>query len=1094
MSNHTIPSRLKGLSFAVAQVIAVASATDVVADASCSHQLDNASPSVVIGADTTGAVCDREADAKSVTLSSGVTLTGADTFVNAISVKNGVATVTLESGAGIVNQQSRYSYGMDLGDLSTGGDIAVTLDANATITVTADSATTARARAAAINAVAKGEVTIDLSAGSAISGTATAHDSYAEGAGIFVDASYSSADDSVVITAAESTISASASGVAARYHKYDHASSVGVQVTNPREVSVDLSASSIKSEATTVSNSGVEGGAGAAGIAIYAASAEFNSGDSLATVLLNGTSLDIDSSIEGDGYGQVVALGVSSDAFSYTETAKSVVTAKGGTIDVLAVSNLASDDHRNTASATAIAAGAVSYTQYDTSAAVTLNSGAKVSSKAFGANANATGVVVRGNGHYSLGTATVTLSDASLDVTAEGYGSAVAYGIVGAADTVNVNLTDADIALSVIKTGSAKGGAVAHGINVRGDSLDVTLTNSSVVVDVSSPAYAGGYATGISLGGYDAAAAVTLNGSSVVVNAPDSGVGLGVLDASGREYGAVITLDSGSRIEADLAVYSEGVHAQLLNAGRIVGDIDSRRGLVDTTGTIIGHVVAETLEVRDQGIVAGKADVTTLNVAAGGELQVILTDEVHSLSAGSTSAGGLQVIVPDEADRNNAHFSAVDATFADGSKVHLNATSELYSPDVDGISYLVVNATNSLIANTDAMLLNTSGLISAGWVECGPLSLCVSVRALELEEVAIGDGSSANGVDAAGAAQSVLEELSGTDTAETFLALIERVVDDEAWEELDGSGQGENLLASRDAERVVSRYVQRLMQQGRSSGEEFSAAQGLWVQALQTDGDGDSDNGVAGFEVDTTGFAIGYDRELRPGLVIGGVISSADTEVESDDNMNRVDTDSLMASVYGQWTQGPLFANAVMTYGRGDNDSRRNIVGDIATADYDSDFLSLRIQGGKEFGFESGWKLSPRVEVAYNHVNIDSYDETGSIAALSVASQSYETLELGLGLEIAKPIIIDKAVWTPYFDLAVYHDFADDQVQSNSRFVIGGNSFVTTGSDVEQTNVSATLGLSYAVGANQALKVAYEYLGNSSYNSASWMLRYSYGF
>jgi len=293
---------------------------------------------------------------------------------------------------------------------------------------------------------------------------------------------------------------------------------------------------------------------------------------------------------------------------------------------------------------------------------------------------------------------------------------------------------------------------------------------------------------------------------------------------------------------------------------------------------------------------------------------------------------------------------------------------------------------------------------------------------------------------------------------------------------------------------VVSRYVQRLMQQGRSSGEEFSAAQGLWIQALQTDGDGDSDNGVAGFEVDTTGFAIGYDRELRPGFVIGGVFSTADTEVESDDNLNRVDTDTLMASIYGQWTQGPLFANAVMTYGRGDNDSRRDVVGDIASADYDSDFLSLRIQGGKEFGFDSGWKLSPRAEVAYSHVNIDSYDETGSIAALSVGSQSYETLELGLGLEIAKPIIIDKAVWTPYFDLAVYHDFAEDQVQSSSRFVIGGNSFVTTGSDVEQTNVSATVGLSYAVGANHGFKAAYEYFGNSSYDSASWMLRYSYSF
>jgi len=1076
MSNHSIPSRLKRLSFAVAQVIAVTGVADATAQVSCTHELTNASPSLVISADETGNVCDTGASAKSVTLSSGVTLTATDSRYAAINVERG--TVELESGARIVNEQDRLAYGVEIDRHYNETANVVTLGANSSIVAAAidPQGKGGLTRAKGIYAYSEGAMTVDLSAGSSITSTSTAS-RYTKSTGVMIKAKDNdepTPTDTITINAQDSTVSASASALESVYNVgYNiYAESIAIDAEGAAQTSIDLRASSFIASASVDTESGQKGTVSSVGINAESDTSEPSTA-SFVEIVLDSTTIDVDSDLEGEGYGETVALGLLATSNAQYGDTRIEIDISGGSVDVSATSNSSFQAQGNSANSTAILASA-SDSGYGSVVSINVDGGAEINSYASGIDAIAYGIQTS-LGHTPDNTS-INLSDASVNVSAEGYGAAGAIAIEVKGDDVDVVLEDAEIVASATQTGSDNSDVVvANGIAAVGSDLNIQLISSTVTVNTATAATGPAirYSTGIATYGGDDTVSISLNDSSVIVNTPSLVKGVGVYERYGR--GAMITLDRGSRIEADVAVYSEGSDAQLINAGNIVGNIEMFNGSVDTTGTIIGVVEADTLDVRDNGIVAGTADVHTLDVAAGGELQVILTDDV---------------------DRDNAHFAAVDATLADGSKVHLNATSDLYNPETDGIDYLVVEADNSLIANTDAMLLNTSGLISADWIECGPLKLCVSVRALELEEIAIGDGSSANGVDAAGAAQSVLEELSGTDTetADTFLALIERVVDEEAWEELDGSGQGENLLASRDAERVVSRYVQRLMQQGRSSGEEFSAAQGLWMQALQTDGDGDGDNGVAGFEVDTTGFAIGYDRELRPGLVIGGVVSRADTEVESDDNMNRVDTDTLMASVYGQWTQGPLFANAVMTYGRGDNDSRREVVGDIASADYDSDFLSMRIQGGKEFGFESGWKLSPRVEIAYNHVNIDSYDEAGSIAALSVASQSYETLELGLGLEIAKPIIIEKAVWTPYFDLAVYHDFANDQVQSNSRFVIGGNSFVTTGSDVEQTNISATLGLSYAVGAHHSLKAAYEYFGNSNYDSASWMLRYSYGF
>jgi len=1076
MSNHSTPSRLKGLSLAVAQVIAVTGAADAVAVA-CTNPVTAASP-LVISSDVTGTVCSVDSGPSSVTLSSGVTLTAADNADTAVRIERG--TVVLDDGASIVAETTGTAQGVYIKDESSSAPStsSVTLGANTAITTAANSlqAKGGPTSAEAIHIYSEGGIAVDLGVDSSL--TSASSSAYnAKGTGIFLKARNSSSHKSVVIGGQELTVSVSASVVESEYFAANDSSAdgIGIESYGATTASIDLGASSITVDTSVDRKADQDGSAYSHGINVRTESND-PSTPSRTEIELKDTFVKADASIESEGadegYGTAVARGVSAISYSDDADASVLVGVHGGAINVAASTALSSDAEEDSAKSSAISAQANSTSGQD-AVSIVVDGGADITSSASGYAAVATGILSE---YGNTDEVSIALNDASVEVRAEGYRVAASAGVAGSGDVVDISLNDAKVTVSA-GAGSSAGQITASGVIAVGkDDVSVKMTNSSVTVNAVASAAATGpskYVAGVTVSGSSETASVVLNSSSIVVNAPANLSGIGVRDTS--EHGARIILDSGSRIEADMAVYSEGISAQtqLLNAGNIVGDIKVLQGSVDNSGTIIGRVGAKTLTVRDNGVVAGTADVQTLSVEAGGELQVILTDSV---------------------DRDSAQFTAVDATLADGSKVHLNATSDLYNPEIDVIDYLVLTADNSLIANTDEILLNTSGLINADWVECGALSLCVSVRALELKEIAINDGSSTNGVEAAGAAQSVLEQLSGSETADTFLNLIERVVDEEAWEELDGSGQGESLLASRDAERVVSRYVQRLMQQGRSSGEELPGAQGLWVQALQTDGDGDSDNGVAGFEVDTTGFAIGYDRELRPGLVVGGVISSADTEVESDDNLNRVDTDTVMASVYGQWSQGPLFTNAVVTYGRGDNDSRREVVGDIASADYDSDFLSLRIQGGKEFGYESGWKLSPRVEVAYNHVNIDSYDEAGTVAALSVGSQSYETIELGLGLEIAKPIIIEKAVWTPYFDLAVYHDFADDRVQSNSRFVIGGNSFVTSGSDVEQTNVSATLGLSYAVGAHHSLKAAYEYFGNSNYDSASWMLRYSYGF
>ena len=816
-----------------------------------------------------------------------------------------------------------------------------------------------------------------------------------------------------------------------------------------------------------------------AAVGVYANSYS-DDGVAATAVTLNESELnvEVDVAIDANGYGASVsfAAGIEAISRSYADNADTLVTLNSTALTVKAVSTHADESETTVVDVEGIYA--YSYSS-DGSAEtnVVLNSGSSIDLSAEADEAIATAIIATSDSTYYGSSASVSLNDASISVSATGADEADAVAIY--ADALEVEIDIVDSTIDVTASGAVNNSR-ASGIEASGEAVSVTLTGSTLNVNGAS-GYGEGprdISGGIHVNNHGKGGSITLNGSQIKVTSTGNGPSVGVLVYSehfGKGGGEpfVVTLDSASSIDAQYAVAALSEGAILNNAGQITGNVIMEN--VNTSGSITGKVLAGELNVLAGGVVAGTSQSETLNVAAGGELQAIMTDDV---------------------DPEVAHFVAEKATLEDGAKVKVNGSSDLFNPELDGVSYRIVETADdtSLIADIEQLVLLSSGLISVEWEDCGAANLCVNVRALNLEELAIMDAASGNGVGAAASAQSVLEQLSGTETADAFMRVMERVVDTSSWEQIDGSGLGEGLIASRGSEGVVSRYVQRMMQQGRSSGEEFAGAQGLWVQALNANGDGDSENGVAGFDVDTTGLAIGYDAELKPGLIVGGVLSTTDTQVDADDNSSDVDTDTLMASVYGQWVQGPLFANMVMTYGRSDNDSSRFVVGDQAVADYDSDFLSIRMQGGKAFGFESGWQLRPRVELAYNHVDIDSYDETGSIAALSVDSQSYESLELGAGIEIAKPFIIEKSVLTPYFDLAVYHDFSNDQVQTTSRFAIGGNSFVTEGSDVEQTNVSATIGLGYATGANHTLKAAYEYFGNSSYDSASWMLRYSYSF
>lgn len=1043
--------------------------------------------------------------------------------------------------------ESASAYAIEASAFSYEGNANTTISLNSTeVTATAASATSdATAKAIYAESESDGYSNNDTSSISLTLNNsdviASANGNYAEAMGVYAEGEAYYGDSTISIDLTDSSIETTATGE-------EYADSTGIYSVSESEYGNSTNTISLNDSAIKTSASAYE----ASTVGIFAeASSEY--GDSTTSINLSNSS--VDSSATGEKYAE--SAGLIANSNSYYGNATSSVTLNNSAIKVDATSYGAAIGLGMVVSSYSDNGDMPTSIEIDNSSLEVNSSTSQTDGFALAAGAmlsgnntvslNDSSITTHASGYYAISMAatgkyseedipsTIEINRSSISATAEGIVVANAGGIGVQGEDASLTLNDTSVDISA-EISDNNGIAIANGLSANADNTAaITLNNSNVNVTASGGNYAEGgkytAAVQISGGSSDTASTVTLNNSNITVTS-DNAYDFGIYDASQGSAGTIISLDANSSISAKIAVASQNTNSSLNNAGNLFGDvymyaadnsgnitgnIDSYTfdnsgnvtgdvsayefnnsgdvtGLVsaysidnsgnmfgliggntiNNSGTINGLVGGNILNVNNGGVVAGTADVSTLNVASGGELQAVFDDTT---------------------EQDVAHFTAVNATLEDGAKIHINATSELFSVDLEGADYLILQADNSLEANEENLVLRASGLVGVQWAECDDLSLCVNVRALNLAELAEEAGAATNSVKAASAAQSVLTELAGTEKGDAFMELFSRIADSKDWDGAEGSSAlGSGLAASNASERVATRYIQRIMKAGRSSGEEFQGERGLWIQALQVDGDGDSNSGVVGFDVDTTGLAIGYSADLKPGLLIGGAFSYANSNVDSDDNVSKAESDNYMATIYSQWTQGEWFANAMFTYGQGDNDGTRTLAGDRIKADYDSDMLSVRFQGGRSFTAESGLTLSPRVELNYNHTDVDSYDEKGSIAALSVDSQSYETIELGIGAELSKAYIVDRSVITPYVDVVVYQDLSQDQVQTNSRFILGGDNFVTEGSDVAKTNVSATMGVDYAISSASSLRASYEYFGNSNYKSSAWMLRYSYSF
>ncbi|KAB0548162.1 autotransporter domain-containing protein [Pseudomonas argentinensis] len=456
----------------------------------------------------------------------------------------------------------------------------------------------------------------------------------------------------------------------------------------------------------------------------------------------------------------------------------------------------------------------------------------------------------------------------------------------------------------------------------------------------------------------------------------------------------------------------------------------------------------------------------------------------------------LQLNLSDATDPDKAILKVKEeAYFSEESSIALRPTSEAFR--AAGKEYKLVHADGGIEYDGDrSLVVSSSPLLTVNSSRITGTEVLATVSSVSDQQASEVLGQAGSSPNARRAFQpfyaNVMPQLDSSDPVFQAFANAEEAQLAALSEQLTPQVDGAVQAAANAVQSMVSGAVgsRTSSLRGASSGSPFSET-GFWVQGHDSDLRQGRRSGIAGYDADSRGLSLGLDGKLDEQWTLGVAYSNLDTKV-SGRTGNKSEIDSQVLTLYSGFEQGPVFVDTSLSYGFNDNTSKRNIAGTRAKGDFDSQSLALNLEAG--YGLHAGSvTLEPRVATRYSRLDIDSYREKGSSAALAVSSQRYEAIELGAGARLASQFSVGQGTLEPELKLMAYHDFAADRASSTSSFVLGGSSFVTHGASPARDSYEASLGVNYRLGA-LSLGAGYEHVGRSGFDADTLRAKVRYDF
>jgi uncharacterized protein with beta-barrel porin domain len=264
---------------------------------------------------------------------------------------------------------------------------------------------------------------------------------------------------------------------------------------------------------------------------------------------------------------------------------------------------------------------------------------------------------------------------------------------------------------------------------------------------------------------------------------------------------------------------------------------------------------------------------------------------------------------------------------------------------------------------------------------------------------------------------------------------------------------------------------------GFAAGEDV-LSRAVWMKPFVNFADQTRRSGIAGYETETYGAAIGGDFKVGQST-FGASFSYANTDVDSKGDGNaQTDINSYQGTIYADYTTKEFYVEGLIGYARNEISGSRSISVNSLTAS--NDFGSNQYMGSIGFGMpvevEKGHYITPNASLQYTLVDNETYTETGAGALNLRIDQDNVHQALGVfGLKYHTNNETDSGTLTPEVRLSMTYDFANDEAVSTSNFTGGGAAFSVQGADVQEFGTRAGAGFSFMPIAATGLTIAANY-------------------
>ncbi len=711
---------------------------------------------------------------------------------------------------------------------------------------------------------------------------------------------------------------------------------------------------------------------------------------------------------------------------------------------------------------------------------VVLNADAKATTTTIGTGTS--GVLTLNAGKTLTGA--VNISDgATFNQQTTGIVTGAVNGVTANKGTYNVNTAGA------FATNGAIGATTGLAAFTTGDGVAATLAHNIKATTVTVGGGASGSATqtaGLITGNLliGQSATFDINGGSGVT---------GTIDGAANNTGNVLSVKSAFTSPSTIGAVNGLSAVNVTNGGSL-----TLGGNMKATLTTVG--ASSTLNLGSSAhTVTGKLTGTGTGLINAAGAQHTLTSDLTTAST-NTLGFAINSGTNDDAGRIT---SGGTVSIAAGTTVALD-TSKATGYITNGAHYLLVSGTG---ANANAVTVtggSTNFLTFASDLTTGNQLNVKAVRSATYASVATSQsgksiGAALDALGANGNAQisQIQGRLDGTTTQAQANAVLAEVTP---------QIQATSVMSSNAVQKSLDVVSERGSDLRAGIDNSYSgmtagngvADKGLWVQAFGTTATQDLRSGVQGYDADTYGVAVGADAVVADHTRAGLSVSYGNTTVDGKGTARQnTDIDTYQVNLYGFHDMGNWYTDGLLGFAWQNYNSDRFITAPASTAsaDYDGQTYTARVNGGYRMAAGNGIQIIPNAGLTYLDNEINGYTETGA-GGLNLTVRDYNSQALfgRIGFDVAKDFTSGSMVVRPVLRAAYLYDFIGDQASTNALFTGGGGTFRVSDASPERSSFNVGASLNLMTTKNVTLSADYDYLVKSDYDSHSGMLRARFGF